>query len=204
MSDVQKQVYHPPTAILTYTGKLFDLADPQPEMFDIIDVAHALSQICRFTGHVEGFYSVAQHSILASRWFEREGFNPEVIFQALMHDCSEAYAGDSSRPLKKACPALRKIHDDIMDVASQAFGFAWPMYPEVREIDDELVCAEGEALFPQHVQRDEEGHLPGQWPVVEGMAFESPLMSPESAEQSFLAHYSEAKEKVEKFRRQQV
>ena len=54
------------TWIQTYTGRAFDLLDPRPEQIDPLDIAHALSQICRFTGHVREFYSVAQHSVLVA------------------------------------------------------------------------------------------------------------------------------------------
>ncbi|PIV87005.1 phosphohydrolase, partial [Candidatus Kaiserbacteria bacterium CG17_big_fil_post_rev_8_21_14_2_50_51_7] len=46
--------------IQTYTGKVFDLAEPKEEMVDIVDIAHALSQMCRFTGHSDKPYSVSE------------------------------------------------------------------------------------------------------------------------------------------------
>ena len=39
--------------------------DPHPEDVDVEEIAHVLSRICRYGGHVPGKfpYSVAQHSI---------------------------------------------------------------------------------------------------------------------------------------------
>ena len=39
--------------ITTYTGKHFKPTDPNPELIDIPDIAHALSLICRGNGHVK-------------------------------------------------------------------------------------------------------------------------------------------------------
>ena len=44
--------------ITTYTGKHFKPTDPNPELIDIPDIAHALSLICRGNGHVKTFCSV--------------------------------------------------------------------------------------------------------------------------------------------------
>ena len=45
--------------ITTYTGKLFDPTNPNIDGIDIVDIAHALSLLCRGNGHVKHFYSVA-------------------------------------------------------------------------------------------------------------------------------------------------
>ena len=50
--------------ITTYTGKLFDPTNPNIDGIDIVDIAHALSLLCRGNGHVKHFYSVGQHSIM--------------------------------------------------------------------------------------------------------------------------------------------
>ena len=53
--------------ITTYTGKLFDPTNPNIDGIDIVDIAHALSLLCRGNGHVKYFYSVGQHSISCYR-----------------------------------------------------------------------------------------------------------------------------------------
>ena len=47
--------------IETYSGRLIDPFEP-PVEFSLVDIAHALAQVCRFGGHTVRFYSVAQHS----------------------------------------------------------------------------------------------------------------------------------------------
>lgn len=100
---------NPAPWIQTYTGRAFDLLDPKPEQIDPLDIAHALSQICRFTGHTRHFYSVAQHSCLVAEIVNdlcRGAYGapcPDVVLlAALLHDAPEAYIGDVSTPLKRA------------------------------------------------------------------------------------------------------
>lgn len=82
--------------ISTYSGLPFWPLDPQPEDVRIADIAHALSNLCRFAGHTREFYSVAQHSVLVSQIC---GGGPVGLW-ALMHDASEAYLNDITRPVK--------------------------------------------------------------------------------------------------------
>lgn len=79
--------------IQTYTGIQFSYSDCKPEDIRIKDIARALSNICRFTGHCARFYSVAQHSVLVSE-------HTTNAFYGLMHDTAEAYVGDVNRPMK--------------------------------------------------------------------------------------------------------
>lgn len=82
--------------IETYSGKRIYFNDLRIEDISIEDIAHALSQICRFTGHTKEFYSVAQHSVLVSD-------NQTTLAEkraGLMHDASEAYINDLASPLK--------------------------------------------------------------------------------------------------------
>lgn len=81
--------------ILTYTGRRFFPLIPQAEDIDIRDIAHALSNQCRFTGHTRDFYSVAQHSVLVSL-----NCDPQDALWGLLHDAPEAYLVDLATPLK--------------------------------------------------------------------------------------------------------
>lgn len=83
--------------ILTHSGTHFWPLDPRPEEILIDDIAHSLSNQCRFTGHVRSFYSVAEHSLHVS-WLCDED-KVEAMW-GLLHDASEAYLVDLPRPLK--------------------------------------------------------------------------------------------------------
>lgn len=90
---------HNPFWIQTHTPRgSFDLANPRAEDVRIEDIAYALSNLCRFTGHCNRFYSVAQHSIHVAEIVAET--NPEWALAALLHDAEEAYIGDLSSPLK--------------------------------------------------------------------------------------------------------
>src|SRR5687768_6677184 len=84
----------------------FDFVDIEQSVFTIEDIANNLSKICRFTGSVDKFYSVGQHSVIVSHVVP-----PEQALAGLMHDASEAFMSDLNSPLKalmKAYKALEK------------------------------------------------------------------------------------------------
>jgi 5'-deoxynucleotidase YfbR-like HD superfamily hydrolase len=103
-------------SIMTYTGRYFDLANPAPEMVEIVDIAHALSLICRYTGHAREFYSVAQHCVMASQIVPQR-----FALAALLHDAPEAYVGDMSSPLKQLCADYRAIEARVEAAVFQRF-----------------------------------------------------------------------------------
>jgi len=128
-------------------------ADPLYErncmVIDIEDIAHALSNICRFTGHVKDFYSVAQHST-----FVAARVAPELQLAALLHDAAEAYLGDIARPLKQELSVgdvsvsevekelLRKIFDDL--------NVRWPDdegWTEIKYYDNVALLTEADQLL---------------------------------------------------------
>jgi hypothetical protein len=83
--------------ITTYSGKRFSLDEANPENIEIVDIAHSLSMICRFNGHTQEFYSVAEHCVhMARRLTDRK-----TALYALLHDAGEAYYGDVTTPLKR-------------------------------------------------------------------------------------------------------
>ncbi len=100
-ADVQKaehEGWRGEPFILTYTGKKFPYSDVTTDCIDIRDIAHSLSQLCRYTGHTNLFYSVAQHSLLVS---EKMPGGPAEKLVGLLHDGAEAYTNDLASPLKK-------------------------------------------------------------------------------------------------------
>lgn len=88
------------TAFLTFNGHAFDIFDPDTWVFDIEDIAQALSTTCRFGGHVN-FYSVAEHSVRVANMLKEWGFDASTQLIGLLHDAVEAYIGDIVRPIKK-------------------------------------------------------------------------------------------------------
>lgn len=81
--------------IQTFTGRKIYPLNPDPESFCVEDIAHALANLCRFTGHTKEFYSVAQHSCLV-----HDNVPPEYRLEALFHDAAEAYLADIATPVK--------------------------------------------------------------------------------------------------------
>lgn len=128
----------------TYTGKKFYPLDPRIEDIDILDIAHALSNVCRFTGHVNMFYSVAQHSVLAARYAPGH-----LMLAALLHDASEAYLCDLSRPVKHdpEMHAYRAAEKRLMRVIEHKFNVVCD-HPTIHEIDTRLLLTEKRDLMP--------------------------------------------------------
>lgn len=118
------------TWILTYTGKHFDLLDPQPDMVCIEDIAHSLSCQCRFVGHTEYFYSTAQHSVNVMKEVYARNYEASklTLLWALLHDSPETYIGDFSSPFKRALYAVnadnwRIIEQRVRDAIIEHFDF---------------------------------------------------------------------------------
>lgn len=98
------------------SGALFDLTDPEGSEFTLQDIAHGLARVCRFAGQTNRFYSVAEHCVHVARLVPVEHARA-----ALLHDASEAFIGDVTRPLKALLPDYRKIEKAIEDAISDRF-----------------------------------------------------------------------------------
>ena len=126
----------------TFTGRQFYPMDPHPNDVDPEDIAHALSLLCRYNGHVERFYSVAEHCVLMSR-----AVAPEHALWALLHDATEAYIGDMIRPLKVHMPDYRAAEDGVMRAIAARFGIGYDTPPEVKAADNRILLTERNALM---------------------------------------------------------
>lgn len=89
------------TCIATSLGHTFDFRDVDGMVFSLDDIATALSNTCRYGGHVSRFYSVAEHAWRVSELLADDGEDVVTRLLGLHHDDAEAYIGDFPSPLKK-------------------------------------------------------------------------------------------------------
>lgn len=138
--------------IETFTGKKFYFLDPTPDMVDIEDIAHSLSNQCRFAGHVSKFYSVAEHSINVCNLVQRATRDDRLSLAALLHDASEAYLIDIPSPIKQHLPGYKDIELRVMRCVADKFGCTWPPAgPEgniIHEADQVQLKTEAKWLLP--------------------------------------------------------
>lgn len=132
-----------PDCIRTYSGIYMNVFEPTLEMICIEDIAHALSQQCRFGGHLHQFYSVAQHSAYCCSLVEGDGHK----LAALLHDASEAYLLDIPRPIKKKLENYKEIEDKLMILIAQKFGFEYPLHECVKKVDEQMLQIEWDTLM---------------------------------------------------------
>jgi uncharacterized protein len=134
--------------IETWTGAQLKLPDPDPTQIRIEDIAHALCQVPRFAGHLDEFYSVAEHSlnVAAVVW---EKTNSEIeAFQALLHDATEAYISDIPTPFKLLMPDYQRIEENLWGAIATKYGVPVELYPSVKEADRIMLMTERDALKP--------------------------------------------------------
>lgn len=113
------------TWIQTFSGGRFSPAKPDFTTIRINDIAHALSNICRFGGHTQAFYSVAQHCVLVSEHVRNTVHDGcPIRLLALLHDAAEAYIGDIPRPLKGQIFDVESIERDVMEAVVRRFNLS--------------------------------------------------------------------------------
>lgn len=138
------------SCIKTYLGVMFDPLNPDPNLIYIEDIAHALSMLCRANGHFKSFYSVCQHSIHCMQEAQARGYSPRVQLACLLHDASEAYLSDVTRPVKHCIPKYLQIEEPLQNAIWQKY-LCQPLSPEetaqVFQIDDAMLYHEFVALM---------------------------------------------------------
>ncbi len=107
--------------ITTYTGKHFKPTEPDPELFDIADIAHALSLICRGNGHMKTFWSVGEHCICCAKEAKARGLSDRMVLACLLHDASECYMSDVPSPFKKELPEYNEREERMLCMIYEKF-----------------------------------------------------------------------------------
>lgn len=133
------------SSILTYTKKMFDPIDPDMALIDEQDIAHALSLLCRANGHFPTFYSVCQHCLACQQEAAARNLSKRLQLACLLHDGSEAYLSDVTRPVKAVMPLYLEYEAPLQEaIWNKWLGEA--LTPEERktvfEIDDALLYHE--------------------------------------------------------------
>lgn len=131
--------------ITTYSKLHFDPLKPNPEDISITDIAHALSLMTRANGHFPEFYSVGQHCIHCAREAVAEGLSGRLVLACLLHDASEAYLADITRPVKKSLPNYIDIEQNLLNAIFEHFlgsCLSAEEWKQVKRIDDTLLYYE--------------------------------------------------------------
>lgn len=126
----------------TFLGRQFWPLDARAEEVHVIDIAHSLSQQCRFAGHCNEFYSVAEHSVRVSLACDEED-----ALWGLLHDAAEAYLVDLPTPVKRSMAAYTEIETRLQVVLSERFGLSVAMPASVKRADAVLLATEARDLM---------------------------------------------------------
>lgn len=168
--------------IQTYTGRQFWPTDPRADEIHLKDIAHALSNQCRFAGHCNCFYSVAEHSLEVSRLCDGD-LDAEIW--GLLHDAAEAYLVDLPRPIKYSEVGLgyREAEACVSLCVADRFSLPWPMPQSVHHADNVMLATEMKQLMAVP---------PAPWEKLPKSAdIELKALDPRSAEVAFLVRANE-------------
>lgn len=158
--------------ITTYSGIHFTPLKPKAEEISIRDIAHALSLMTRANGHFPKFYSVGQHCIHCCEEAAARGCTKREQLACLLHDASEAYLADITRPVKQHLPQYKEIEKVLQDSIFEKY--LGPLSEEEekfwRQLDDTLLYYEFD-----HFMGEKLGECPGELrsrPVFDTEPFE--------------------------------
>lgn len=148
--------------ITTFTGKQFSLTHATVDDVCIEDIAHGLSNTCRYAGQPRTFYSVAEHSV---RMAELVAYSPSAMLVALLHDAAEAYLGDVTSMLKAILSRYKEIEQRLQYVIYDKYGVRHcPLMnhdiDQVKALDVVIRTPEVRSLFPK-------GYTGWSWKLVE-------------------------------------
>lgn len=152
--------------ITTFSKIHFTPLTPRQEDILIEDIAHALSLMTRANGHFPEFYSVAQHCLDCVSVALAEGRTDREVLACLLHDASEAYLSDITRPVKAHLTEYHSIEKVLQDAIYEKYlagGLTDAERETVKRVDDTCLYYEfehfmGEKLFdvaPQIAQLPE-------------------------------------------------
>jgi hypothetical protein len=126
-----------------HSGGTFRPFAPRVADIHITDIAHALANKCRWSGHTREFYSVAQHAVLVSRYTVA----PAHRLWGLLHDAGEAYLPDVPSPIKAHLPLLVDAEELILAAVAVRFELPAEIPDMVHHADKLLLTTEARDLM---------------------------------------------------------
>ena len=175
--------------IETYTGRTFFPLMPNVKDITIIDIAHHLSNQCRYSGATAYFYSTAQHCCLLADYIEAKGGSPGDCLQMLIHDAAETYLIDMPRPVKQHMPEFRVWDRAIQMCVRSWLGLDGVPIPEWQDEVDSRIIVDERAQVMSDSGNDWGHNLEPLGIVIEPWI-------PLAAEQEFLMRYATYSKKV--------
>lgn len=138
--------------ITTFTGKKVSCPGMRSSMVNWQDISQSLSMQVRYLGHINKFYSVANHSVLCSQLAQAHREPLELVQACFMHDVHEAYVGDFPSPFKKAVPGLPLFEHGVEAAVRDALNLPSDldsMWARVKHYDIVALHMEASQLFNQ-------------------------------------------------------
>ncbi len=184
---------------LLISGKPFWLDGSRTNLVGVEEIATAISNLCRFSGNLPAFYSVAEHSVYVSLLLD------DTVGQTLglLHDAAEAIISDIPLPVKNRVPEIQNMEDGYLDeiltslLPDYKTSDRYRMYDhsEVRRADRAVLVWEMLSFFGKHnpwatswiAENDVDSALEE---VSAAVSCDSPLcLSPREAKRLFLFRY---------------
>ena len=164
--------------IHSFKGNKLHIGDLRPEDLDIEEIAHALSNTCRFGGHCSNFYSVAEHCLIMSNIV-----SPELALSALLHDAAEYILTDVPKPFKRLMPEFTKYENGIMESVDKRYNVN-TNHPDIKIMDKRMVISEANLLL-----HDPEWAREWPYPVIPNFDKVLQCYSPRTVESLFLHRF---------------
>jgi uncharacterized protein len=151
---MNKIIYANPGCMITVSGKLFNLFEPDVSLITLEDIAHGLAHQCRWNGATKEYYSVAEHSYRGS--WKCEGMTAKRAF--ILHDAEEALWGDIISPIKKLYPEIKQKMDELRMMICEKYGVE-PCPTETDRVDNAMLELEYENLIQKKSWNTDSPHL---------------------------------------------
>jgi hypothetical protein len=162
-----------------YNGHRVDPFVITPDDINIQNIAHSLSMLCRFGGHTQVFYSVAQHCVRVS-----EALPKELQLEGLLHDATESIVQDLIRPIKRGIYGYSELENRVWSAISAKFGLRGGLSYETIQADNNALKSEIRQFMLDPGRSEELSS--SYWESKEELPPVSEVWSPTVAKQKYL------------------